>query len=97
MACWPKDVWSRLSNTEDQAFLSSMQNDRTASIAGKDIKTHKLEIRQLEQAEKNEEATVAMLANSSDDQFSSQSPAPEDADDCNEKIFCFWFGRILLF
>ena len=45
MACWPKDEWSRLFNTEDKAFLSSMQNDRTASIAGKDIKTHKLEMR----------------------------------------------------
>ena len=39
MACWPKDVWNRLSNTENKVFLLSMQNDRTASIAGKDIKT----------------------------------------------------------
>ena len=45
MACWPKDVWSRLSNTEDKAFLLLTQNDCTASIAGKDIKTHKLEMR----------------------------------------------------
>ena len=40
-----KDVWSRLSNTEDKAFLLSMQNDRPPSIAGKDIKIHKLEMR----------------------------------------------------
>ena len=46
MACWSKDVSSRLFNTEDEAFLLSMQNDRTASIAGKDIKTHKLEMKQ---------------------------------------------------
>ena len=46
MACWLKDVWSRLSKTEDKAFLSSMQNDRAASTAGKDIKTRKLEMRQ---------------------------------------------------
>ena len=46
---------------------------------------------------KNEEATVAMLTNSFDDQLSSQSSAPEDADDCDEKAFCFWFGRILYF
>ena len=56
---------------------------------------------------KNEEATIAMLANSYDDQLSSQSSVPddavmfsavpEDADDCDEKAFCFWFGRILPF
>ena len=46
MACWPKDVWSRSSNTVDKAFLLSVQNDRTTSIAGKDIKAHKLEMRQ---------------------------------------------------
>ena len=34
---------------------------------------------------------------SSDDQLSSQSSAPKDAGDCDEKAFCFWFGRILLF
>ena len=84
-----------------------MQNDRTALIAGKDIKTHKLEMRQHKKKklmsdlnkqkkyEKNEEATVVMLANSSDDQLSSQSCAPEDADDCDEKAFCFWCGQIL--
>ena len=38
-----------------------------------------------------------MLANSSDDQLSSQSFAPEDADDCYENAFCFWLGRNLLF
>ena len=79
MTCWLKDEWSRLSNTENKAFLLSMQNDRTASIAGKDIKTHKLEMRQQkqklrsdlneqEEMRKHEEAAVAMLANSSDDQ-----------------------------
>ena len=41
---------------------------------------------------KHEEATVAMLANSSDNQPSSQSSAPEDADDCDERAFCFGFG-----
>ena len=41
---------------------------------------------------KNDKATVATLANSSDDYLSSQSLAPEDADDCDEKAFCFWFG-----
>ena len=51
MAYWPKDVWSRLSNTEDKAFLLSMQNDRTTSIAGKDIKTLKLEMRQQKRIE----------------------------------------------
>ena len=83
MACWQKDVWSRLSNTEDKAFLLSMQNDRTASIAGNDITMRKLEMKQQQRKEvqvrrehaeemrKNEEATVAMLANSFDDQFSS--------------------------
>ena len=84
-----------------------MQNDRTASVAGKDIKTYKLEMRQQKRSsgqtwtsrrnEKNEEATVVkclpvfMTIN-----FSSQSSAPENADDCDEKAFCFWFGRILL-
>ena len=29
--------------------------------------------------------------------FSSHSSAPEDANDCDEKPFCFWCGRILLF
>ena len=46
LACWPRDVWSKLSNTTDKAFLLSMQNVRTALIAGKDIKTYKLEMRQ---------------------------------------------------
>ena len=46
MTCWPKDVWSRLFNAEDNALLLSMQNDCTASIAEKDIKTRKLEMRQ---------------------------------------------------
>ena len=41
---------------------------------------------------KNEEATVAMLGNSSDNQLLSQSSAPEGAYDCDEKAFCFWFG-----
>ena len=48
----------QVTNTEDKAFLSSMQNDRIASTAGKDIKTYKLEMRhrreapvRLEQAE----------------------------------------------
>ena len=41
---------------------------------------------------KNGETTVAMLANSSDDQLSSQSSAPEDANGCDEKAFCSWFG-----
>ena len=45
MACWPKHVWSKLSNTENKALLLSMQNDRTASRAAKDIKTHKSEMR----------------------------------------------------
>ena len=45
LACWPKDVWSKFSNTTDKAFLLLMQNDRTASIAGKDINTYKLEMR----------------------------------------------------
>ena len=45
LACWPKDVWNRLSNIKDKAFLLSMQNDSTASITRKDIKTYKLEMR----------------------------------------------------
>ena len=45
---------------------------------------------------KNEEAAVAVLANSSDDQLTSQSSSPEDANDCDDKAFCYWFGRILL-
>ena len=51
MACWPKDVRSRLSNTEDKAFFVSMHNECTASIAGKDTKTHKLEMRQQKKKE----------------------------------------------
>jgi len=43
MVCWPKDVWSKVTNSEDKAFLLSMQGDRTASIGGKDMKTYKLE------------------------------------------------------
>ena len=73
-----------------------MQNDRTASIAGKYIKTHQLEMRQnrkkaqdkLEQAEemrKNEEATVAMLANCSDDQLSSLSSGPKRCIICTKR------------
>ena len=91
-----------------QASLLSRQNDRTASVAEKGINTHRLEMREqkkmedqvrLERAEeirKNEEATVAMLVNSFDDQLSSQLFAPKDAGDCDEKALCFWFGRILL-
>ena len=39
---------------------------------------------------KHDKATVAMLTNSFDDQLSTQSSAPEDADDYDKKAFCFW-------
>ena len=38
-----------------------------------------------------------MLANSSDDQLSSQSSAPEGADDCNEKAFVFGLVEFFFF
>ena len=37
---------------------------------------------------KNDEAKVAMLASSFEDQLSSQLSAPKDANDCHEKVFC---------
>ena len=40
---WP--AGRKIYGAEDKAFLLSMQNDRTASIAGKDIKMHQMEMR----------------------------------------------------
>ena len=45
-ACWPKDVWSRLSNTEDSIFFINAEISLCINnLAGKDNITHKLEMR----------------------------------------------------
>jgi len=43
MVCWPKDAFDKITNDEDKAFLVSMQTNRIASLAGKDMKTYQME------------------------------------------------------
>ena len=79
MVCWPKDALHKIKNEEDKAFLVSMQTDRIASLAGKDLKTHQAEKKQKKKTyerfkaseEQRSEGTVAVLVGSSDDQSSS--------------------------
>ena len=51
MVCWPKDAMGNLNNAEDKAFLLSMQTDRTASTAGRDMVTHKKKIKLIKRNE----------------------------------------------
>ena len=51
MVCWPKDVWTKLENEEDKAFLMSMQSDRTATMVSRDMKTYNLENRKRKRKE----------------------------------------------
>ena len=82
MVCWPKDAFDKVTNEEDKAFLVSMQTDRIASLAGKDMKTYQMEkkrkkkkdaslrLKASEEQRKNEDP-VAVLLIRSDDQSSS--------------------------
>ena len=81
MVCWPKDALHKIKNEKDKAFLVSMQTDRIASLAGKDLKTHQVEKKQNKRKktyerfraseEQRSEGIVAVLVGSSDDQSSS--------------------------
>ena len=92
-------------------FVNAEKKDCTASIAGKDIKTHKLEMRQQKKKKlrsdlhkqkkrekmKKQQFQCLPIVLAINFHHNHLHQPPEDADDCNEKAFCFWFGRILLF
>ena len=92
MVCWPKDVWTKLENEEDKAFLMSMQSDRIATMVGRDMKTYNLENRKrkqkkaeskliLSEKERRDENAVAVLEDSnSDDSGLSHSSIKETSD-----------------
>ena len=92
MVCWPKDVWTKLENEEDKAFLMSMQSDRTATMVGRDTKTYNLENRKrkrkeaesklmLSEKETRTENAVAVLEDSNSDESSLSHSSIEETSD----------------